>query len=73
MTLGIFATNDDVSDEEACQFKFNLELPALASLQNLVVYLHLEKAVISNTEISKNNVGVFARDYDNLFTNLFNS
>ena len=50
----------------------NIEVAVNASWNDFFINLHIAEVEISNTTILVDTVGLFARDYDVLFTNLLN-
>lgn len=73
MTMSILASNNRVSNQVACEFQFNFELPLYLQLQNMKLDLHMHEVTVDNFKLTKDNAGMYGRNYQQLFTKLFNA
>jgi hypothetical protein len=72
VTLTFFASNATTNNSLAAEFQMNFAVAANVSWNDFIIHLHVAEVSIHNTKITKDNVGLYARNYDQLFTGLLN-
>jgi len=45
----------------------NLEVIANLSMKDLIFYPHVDNITVSNTQVKRDLIGMYARDYNNFF------
>jgi len=72
VSIQLLCMNETMTANElAVEFTFVVDTVLNATLRNFVAYLNIPSLSVSGTKVSQDKIGVFARDYDKLFTSAF--
>jgi hypothetical protein len=72
VTLAFYASNATTNYSLAAEFQMNFAVVLNITMIDFIINLHINDVSIHNTKVTKDNVGVYARNYDVLFTSLLN-
>lgn len=65
--VDVICSNETVQNETAVNFVMNLEVIANLSMKDLIFYPHVDNITVSNTQVKRDLIGMYARDYNNFF------
>lgn len=69
-TLELICSNATTVNETAVVFSMNLEAFANITMQNFVIWPKINKVFVANTQVSQDNIGMMAHNYNVLFTSI---
>lgn len=70
-TIDILASNEDVQDDVAVSFSMNMLAKARTNIFAFMVFPNIDSIQVSGAKVTKDNIGMYAHDYNKMFNAVF--
>merc|ERR1711935_1002894 len=72
-TIDILCSNSTTANETAATLQMNFETHLNLTILNFVVYPNVQQIYVANATVVKDNIGMWAHNYNMLFTNILHN